>query len=176
MEVPVLGTEEVRLTEGIEPVEETVDAPTPMIQGQTLEENGARNPMDTVLISPPSSPVSTAATAVAAKKLTVEHTVREQAEEIMSMLDTVMERVSAWSERGEAQTSESTGHNVTMWRKRLGNYEESLRQKTTSLTEAEKGQAELRQALATKEVELVAARAELMDEWRKPAGTDQIRE
>jgi hypothetical protein len=41
---------------------------------------------------------------------------------------------------------------------------------------AEKGQAGLRQALATKEAELAAARAELVDERRQRANTDQLRE
>jgi predicted nucleic acid-binding Zn-ribbon protein len=85
----------------------------------------------------------------------------------MSMLETTMERVCAWNERVEAHTSESAGREVMIWKKRLANYEELLRRKAASLTEAEKGQAELRQALVTKEVELAAARAELEAERRR---------
>jgi predicted RNase H-like nuclease (RuvC/YqgF family) len=43
-------------------------------------------------------------------------------------------------------------------------------------TEAEKGQAELRRALAIKEAELAAARAELVDERRQPTDTNQLQE
>jgi hypothetical protein len=39
---PILGTDEVRLTDDIEPVVETVDTPTPMIKDQAPEENIAR--------------------------------------------------------------------------------------------------------------------------------------
>jgi uncharacterized protein YjlB len=83
------------------------------------------------------------AIAVAARQLTAERTVREQAEEIMSMLETAMEWVCEWSERVEAHTSESAGHEVMILKKRFANYEESLRRKAASLTEVEKGQAEL---------------------------------
>jgi hypothetical protein len=159
---------------------ETVDAPALMLRDQAPEEQGARDPTDTkrdtVPVSPPSSPVSTAATAVAARQVTAKRTVREQAEEIMSMLETAMERVCAWSERVEAHMSESAGREVMIWKKGLANCEESLRRKPASLTEAEKGQAELRQALITKEVKLAAARVELEAERRKRAGTDQLRE
>jgi chromosome segregation ATPase len=102
--------------------------------------------------------------------------VLEQKEEILSLFETAMERVCAWSERVAAQMSEFAGRDVTMWRKQLANCEEALRQKTSSLTDAEKGQAELRQALVAKEAELAAAWAELVDEWRQGAGTDQLRE
>jgi hypothetical protein len=80
-EDPIRGTDEVRPTDGVEPVVETVDAPAPMLRDQAPEEQGARDPtdteQDTVPVSPPSSPVSTAATAVAARQLTAERTVRE---------------------------------------------------------------------------------------------------
>jgi chromosome segregation ATPase len=102
--------------------------------------------------------------------------VRDQKEEILSLLKTAMDQVCAWSERVEAQTSESAGRDVAMWKKRLTNCEEVLRQNTSSLTDAEKGQEELRQALAAKEAELAAARAELVDERKQRAGTDQLRE
>jgi hypothetical protein len=42
------------------------------------------------------------------------------------------------------------------------------------LTNAEKGQGELRQAQVAKEAELAAARVELEDEWRRRADTDQL--
>jgi DNA repair exonuclease SbcCD ATPase subunit len=121
------------------------------------------------------------AIAVAARQLPAERTVQDQAEEIMSILETAMERVCAWSERVEAHTTDSAGRDMTMWKKRLANCEESLKRKAASLTEAEKGQAEkghaeLRQALAAKEAELAAARAELEAERRKRAGIDQLRE
>jgi hypothetical protein len=48
---------------------------------------------------------------------------REQANEIMMMLEMVMERVCAWSERVEAQTSESAGCDVMVWKRRLANCE-----------------------------------------------------
>jgi alkanesulfonate monooxygenase SsuD/methylene tetrahydromethanopterin reductase-like flavin-dependent oxidoreductase (luciferase family) len=44
------------------------------------------------------------------------------------------------------------------------------------LTDAEKGQAELRKALAAKEAELAAARAEVVKERRRCADTDHLRE
>jgi hypothetical protein len=45
-EEPVLGTDEVRPTDGVEPVVETVDAPTPMIE-QAPQENIAQGHTDT---------------------------------------------------------------------------------------------------------------------------------
>jgi chromosome segregation ATPase len=102
--------------------------------------------------------------------------VQGQKEEILALLGTVMERVSAWNERVEAQTPESAGTDVTTWKKRLANCEEALRQKAASLTDAEKGQVELRRALAAKEVELAAAREEVAEERRRHADTDHLRE
>jgi hypothetical protein len=114
-----------------------------MIKDQAPEERGALDPTDTeretVPMSLPSSPVSTAATTVVAKQGSAERTVREQANEIMMMIETAMEMVCEWSERVEAQTSESAGREVTVWKRRLANCEESLKRKTASLTEAEKG-------------------------------------
>jgi septal ring-binding cell division protein DamX len=67
---PVLVTEEVRPTDGAEPVGETVDAPTPMIEDQAPKEHAARDPTDTeretIPVSPPSSPVSKEASKCAA--------------------------------------------------------------------------------------------------------------
>jgi hypothetical protein len=63
---PVLGTDEVWPPANTEPVMETGDAPTPMIEDQTPEEEVARTNTDTeqeiVPMSPPLTPVSTAAT------------------------------------------------------------------------------------------------------------------
>jgi hypothetical protein len=96
---PVLGTDEVQLTDGGEPVVETVDAPTPMIGDQTPEEQCARMNTDTeqetVQLSSPSTPMSTAATADIAEELPAEPTVREQEIEIMMMLETAMQKVCA---------------------------------------------------------------------------------
>jgi F0F1-type ATP synthase membrane subunit b/b' len=44
-----------------------------------------------------------------------------------------------------------------------------------SLTEAEKGQAELRKALAEKEAELVAAHKEVAEERRRGADSNHLR-
>jgi hypothetical protein len=44
------------------------------------------------------------------------------------------------------------------------------------LTDAEKGQVELRKALAAKEAELQAAQAEVVEERRRRADTDHLRE
>jgi hypothetical protein len=94
---PVLSTDEVRTTDNGEPVVETGDAPTPRITEQTPEEEVARTTTDTeqetTPVSKPSTPVSTAATTIVAGEVRVEPTVREQATEIMMMLETVMQRV-----------------------------------------------------------------------------------
>jgi hypothetical protein len=91
----------MRLTDGVEPVVETIDAPTPMIEDHAPEKDIAQDPMDTkretVPVSPPSSLVSTAAMAVVARQVPAELTIRstrEEANEIMMMLETVMERVN----------------------------------------------------------------------------------
>jgi hypothetical protein len=157
-----VGTDEVRPTDGVEPVVETVDTPALIIDNPTSEEDIARiqtdTEWDTVPLSPPSLSVSTAATAVVARQGPPESTVREQANEIMMMLETAMEKVCEWNERVEAQTSEFVGRDVTVWKKRLANFEELLKRKMVSLTEAEKG---LRQALAAKDTELAAVCLEL---------------
>jgi FAD synthase len=44
------------------------------------------------------------------------------------------------------------------------------------MAEAEKGQAELRQALAAKEADLAVVRAKLVDERRQRSDTNQLRE
>jgi hypothetical protein len=65
---------------------------------------------------------------------------------------------------------------VTTLKRRLANCEEVLKQKVMSLTEAEKGQAELRKALAAKEAELVAVHQEAAEERRRGTDTNHLRE
>jgi chromosome segregation ATPase len=63
---------------------------------------------------------------------------------------------------------------VTTLKRRLANCEEALKQKVVSLMEVEKGQVELRKALADKEAELVAAHREVAEEHRKGADTNHL--
>jgi hypothetical protein len=120
---PILGTDEVWLIDGVDPVVETVDPLMPMIEDHAPMEDIARDPMDTeretVLVSPPSSLVSTTATVVVAGQVLAEHIVcstGEQADEMMMMLETAMERVCTWSERVEAQTSAIAERDITIWK------------------------------------------------------------
>jgi hypothetical protein len=121
---PILSTNEVWPTDGVEPIVEMVDAPTPMIEDQAPMEDIARDHTDTkqeiVPVSPSSSPVSTAAMVVIAESeqvaLTV-HSTREDANEIMLMLEKTMEKVCEWSERIEAQTSATAERDVTIWKR-----------------------------------------------------------
>jgi hypothetical protein len=138
--------DEVRPTDGVEPVVETVDAPTLMIEDQAREVNIAWEHTDTeretVSVSPSSSLVSTEATTVVATTTLVGPTGRSTCEatnEIMLMLEKTMDRVCKWSERVEAQTAATAGREVTIWKRRLVNCEESLKRKGTALTEAEEG-------------------------------------
>jgi chromosome segregation ATPase len=64
---------------------------------------------------------------------------------------------------------------VATLQRRLANCEEALKLKVLSLTEAEKGQAELRKALAAKEAELVAVRQEVAEERRRSTDADYLR-
>jgi hypothetical protein len=98
------------LTESEEPVVEMVSAPTLEVieaivdsaQGQEETE------WETILVSQPLSPTSTAAMAVAAgggeakKQIRLMH---EDANEILMMLEKTMEKVCEWSNRIEAQDS-----------------------------------------------------------------------
>jgi septal ring factor EnvC (AmiA/AmiB activator) len=111
--------------------------------------------------------MSTAATANVVGEIPAEPTVREQATEIMTLLETAMRNVYAWSERIEPQTSAMAERDVIIWKRRLENCEVSLKRKSVSLSEAEKGQAELRKALEAKDAELAKVRAELENECRK---------
>jgi hypothetical protein len=94
-----------------------------MIKDHTPEEEPARINMDTepetIPVSSPSSPISTAATTVVAREVPAERTVWEQATEIMMMLKTAMQRVCAWSEMVEAQTLDMAERDVTIWKRRL---------------------------------------------------------
>jgi hypothetical protein len=120
--------------------------------------------------------MSTRATADVVRDIPAEPTVREQATEIMMLLETAMRNVCAWSERIEAQTSATVEHDVIIWKRRLENCEVSLKRKSASLSEAEKGQVELRKALEAKDVELAKVRAELEVEQRTRTNVTQLRE
>jgi hypothetical protein len=54
-----------------------------------------------------------------------------------------MDRVRSWSGRENAQLLAAAEAEVTALKRRLANCEEALKLKVVSLTEAEKGQAEL---------------------------------
>jgi hypothetical protein len=131
------GTDEVQPTDGVEPVVETVDAPTPMIGDYTPEEESARiltdTKQETVQVSAPTTPRSTAATADVVRELPAEPTVREQATEFMLLLEMAMRSVCAWSERIEARTSAMAERDVIIWKRRLENCETSLKQKSVAL-------------------------------------------
>jgi transcriptional regulator len=63
---------------------------------------------------------------------------------------------------------------VTTLQRRLANCEEALKLKVLSLTEAEKGQGELRRALAAKEAELGAVQREAAEERRRSTDTNYL--
>jgi DNA repair ATPase RecN len=113
--------------------------------------------------------VSTAATAVAVGGVKVETQVRstrEDANEILMMLEKTMERVCEWSERIETQSSVTVERDVQVWKRRLVKCEETLKRKVAALTEAEKEQVALRQAMEAKDAELAKVRTELEEERR----------
>jgi predicted nucleic acid-binding Zn-ribbon protein len=85
-----------------------------------------------------------------------------------------MEKVCTWSEKVEAQTSATAERDVTIWKRRLANYEESLKRKVAALTEAEKGQMELRKVLKDKDTELAKVRADLDTECRSHTNVEQL--
>jgi hypothetical protein len=95
----VPGTDEVQPTDGVEPVVETVDAPTPMIGDHMPKEESALvhtdTEQETVQVSAPSMPMSTGATVDVVGELPAEPTVWEQATEIMMLLETAMRNVCA---------------------------------------------------------------------------------
>jgi chromosome segregation ATPase len=86
-----------------------------------------------------------------------------------------MDRVRAWNGPAHAQLLAAAEEEVTTLKRRLANCEEALKQKVTSLAEAEKGQAELRKALAAKEAELVAVHQEATEERRRSTDTNYLR-
>jgi chromosome segregation ATPase len=151
-----------------------------MIGDQTPEEESAGTLMDTeqetVQVSAPMTPMSMAATANVVGELPAEPTVREQATEIMLLLETVMRSMCEWSERIEAQTSAMAERDVIISKRRLENCETSLKRKNTAMSEAEKGQVELRKALEAKDAELAKVRAELEVERRTRTNATQLRE
>jgi chromosome segregation ATPase len=86
-----------------------------------------------------------------------------------------MDRVRAWNRPEEAQSSAAAEAEVMALKRRLANCEEALKLKVMSLTEAEKGQADLWKALAEKEAELVATHKEVAEERRRGADTNYLR-
>jgi hypothetical protein len=142
----------------MEPVMEMVDALMPMVDDQAPEEvawDHTDTEWETIPVSLSSSLVSTAATAVVVgkvpTKLTI-HSMQQEVNKIMLMLEKTME--CEWSERIEAKTLATVEHDVTIWKRRLANWEESLKWKVAALMEAEKGQSELRKTLEAKDTEL----------------------
>jgi vancomycin resistance protein YoaR len=99
--------------------------------------------------------------------------VYDQREEILAILGTAMDRVRAWKGPTDAQLVAAAEAEVTTMKRRLANCEEALKQKVMSLTEAEKGYAELRKALAAKEAELV--HQEVVEERRRGTDTNYLR-
>jgi hypothetical protein len=100
---------------------------------------------------------------------------REDANEIMMMLEKTMEKVCEWSEWIEAQTSATAKRDVTEWKRRLVNCKEALKRKVAVLTEAKKEQVELRQAMDAKDTELAKVRAELEAERRSHTNVEKLR-
>jgi D-alanyl-D-alanine carboxypeptidase len=97
-------------TKGEDPVVETVDAPTleATQAAEQIPQEQEETGRGTVLISKPSSPASTVATAIAAGRVKAETQVRsthEDEHEIMLMLEKTMEKVCKWREWIEAQNS-----------------------------------------------------------------------
>jgi uncharacterized protein (DUF2461 family) len=95
---------------------------------------------NTVPVDLSSSPDNAAPTIVVARHPPAERSVREQANDIMMMLESAMEKVCVWDDRVEAQCLEMAEHDVAVWKRRFKNCEESLKRKTAALSEAEEGQ------------------------------------
>jgi hypothetical protein len=97
-EDPVLGTEEVRSTDGREPVPAPVGTPEVSRMPAAQE---TRNPTDTeretAPLSPQSSPASTAA-----RRMSATRPVHNQQEEILALLGVAMEWVRTWNGQEEA--------------------------------------------------------------------------
>jgi chromosome segregation ATPase len=65
---------------------------------------------------------------------------------------------------------------VIIWKRRLENCQTSLKRKSTALSEAKKGQVELRKALEAKDAELEKVRADLEHERRKRTDVTKLRD
>jgi chromosome segregation ATPase len=102
--------------------------------------------------------------------------VGNQQEEILAILGTAIDRVRAWKGLADTQQLATAEAEVATLQRRLANCEEALKLKVLSLTEAEKGQAELRKALAAKEAELVAVPQEVAEERRTSTDANYLRE
>jgi hypothetical protein len=167
----VPGTEEVRSTDGREGVPAPVDTPAGS-QVQAAQEtcNPAETERNTALLSSQSSTASTAA-----RRLAATRPVCGQREEILAILGTAMDRVRSWNGSVDAQLLAAAEAEIAALKRRLANCEEALKLKVVSLTEAEKGQVELRKALAEKEAELVAAHKEVAEERRRGASANHLR-
>jgi hypothetical protein len=105
-------------TEGAKLVVETVGAPT-LEATMTVDANAQRQDeteRETVLVSQPSSPVSTAAMTVVAGGVPTGPQVRstnDNTNEIMMMLMKTMEKVCEWI---EAQTSATAQRDMQVWK------------------------------------------------------------
>jgi arginine deiminase len=86
-----------------------------------------------------------------------------------------MDQVRSWNGPEDAQLLAMAEAEVTALKQRIANCEEALKLKVVSLTEAEKGQAELLKALAEKEAELVAVHKEVAEERRRGADSNHLR-
>jgi hypothetical protein len=111
----------------------------------------------------------------AARRMLATRPVGDQQEEILAILGTAMDRVKAWKGPADAQQLATAEAEVATLQRRLANCEEALKLKVLSLTEAERGQVELRKALAAKEAELVAVRQEVAEERRRSTDADYLR-
>jgi hypothetical protein len=170
-EDPVPGTEEVRSTDGRERVPAPVDT---LAESHVQAAQGTHNPAETerntALLSSQSSPASTAA-----RRMSATRPVGDQRDEILAILGTAMDRVRAWKGPADAQQLATAEVEVATLQRQLANCEEVLKLKVLLLTEAEKGQAELRRALVAKEAELVAVRQEVAEERRRSTDADYLR-
>jgi hypothetical protein len=178
---PVLSTDEVRPpTQGEELVVQMVGVP--MLEATQAPREITQERLDTeretVLVSQPSSPVSTGATVVVAGGVpagTQVPSTREDANEIMMMLEQMMVKVCERSERIEAQTSATAERDMQVWKRRLVICEEALKGKVAVLTEVEKEQVVFRPVMEAKDAELAKVWVELEAERRAHTNVEQLR-
>jgi uncharacterized protein YlxW (UPF0749 family) len=91
------------------------------------------------------------------------------------MLEKTMEKVCAWSEQIEAQTSATNlACNVGAWKQRVINCEDALKRKVAALTEAETEQSQLRKAVEERDAELAKVRAGLEVERRARTNAERL--